>query len=143
MPTSGSGDLMFQLLSQAFTGMFSPKKQDGLKALSIGNNANGTPRDIPGYGPNPYGLSGRDLVGYWSSLDENTPDKMNYGKAKAMAASSPGSPFGQWFNAGGFGSRGSIMGAAAYNRALSGGGGGNWGMQGNMDYLRFMGGLLG
>lgn len=70
------------LLAQALGG-FGSAHPDGLANLAVNNR----------YRPNPRGLSGVDLMKYWSSLDPNTPDKMNVARQRDIYRRYPNSQY--------------------------------------------------
>jgi hypothetical protein len=124
-PRASAGRLdILALLQQAMTGMFAPQREDGLKALSVNNRVNPA---MWGTNPEaPAGLWGQGLVDWWNSQDPNTPDKMNFGRAREIAGMNPGSPFASWMKSSG-GMRGGLLGAASYNQAMGQPGGGTAG----------------
>lgn len=112
------------LLVQAMTGVFQGSPSDGLRALAVNGRSQASP-----YGPNPGNLWGPELVRYWSSLDEHTPDKLNQGRLDEMFRQYPGSPFAKWYQGIGAspGQGGNFSRGASYQAAFGGGGGGGVG----------------
>lgn len=109
MNSSALGFNLMSLLQNAFAGRFSPRQEDGLAKLAVGQTSrNGNPM----YGSAFGGLSGPDLVRHWASMDRNP-------QGRELADMHPGSPYGQWYQAVTGGNRG-FLGGAAYQAALGG-----------------------